>query len=283
MTTIPTGTHSTPVPLARIAASSSFYTAMRVLPRDRRDAMHAIYAFCRAVDDIADDRDRASADRASELARWREGIDAIYDGLPPDFVAPLIVPVARFGLRRSDFLAVIDGMDMDVARDIQAPDDNELDLYCDRVASAVGRLSVKIFGLPDGLGIPLAHHLGRALQLTNILRDLDEDAAMNRLYLPRQTLQAVGIFETDPARVLAHPKLHDACLRIAARAQTHFDNARDIMARGKRPEMRCPHIMADVYGALLEKLVDRGWSGPRPRVPTPKLRALVAMLRYGII
>ena len=102
------------------------------------------------------------------------------------FLAPA---VARYGLRKQDFLTVLDGMDMDVAEDIVAPDLATLDLYCDRVASAVGRLSIKVFGMDEGPGFELAHHLGRALQLTNILRDLDEDAAIGRLYLPREYLE----------------------------------------------------------------------------------------------
>ena len=96
-------------------------------------------------------------------------------------------------MRREDFHAVIDGMAMDVAADIRAPDLATLDLYCDRVASAVGRLSIKVFGMTETEGFLLAHHLGRALQLTNILRDIDEDAGIGRLYLPRENLEAAGV------------------------------------------------------------------------------------------
>ncbi len=110
----------------------------------------------------------------------------------------LLPHVQRYGLAREDFIAIIDGMAMDAAEDIRAPDAAKLDLYCDRVASAVGRLSVRIFGLSDRNGKDLAHHLGRALQKTNILRDIDEDAAMGRLYLPRENLEAAGITATDP-------------------------------------------------------------------------------------
>ena len=103
-----------------------------------------------------------------------------------------------FKLEKQDFLAVIDGMDMDAAEDIRAPDWAKLDLYCDRVASAVGRLSVRVFGMAENDGIALAHHLGRALQLTNILRDIDEDADIGRLYLPPEELRKAGIDVTDP-------------------------------------------------------------------------------------
>ena len=121
--------------------------------------------------------------------------------------------VRGFDLQREDFIAIIDGMEMDVIADIRAPDQPTLDLYCDRVACAVGRLSVRVFGMEHDAGIALAHHLGRALQLTNILRDLDEDASLGRLYLPREELQAAGITSTEPAEVLAHPAIGKALRR----------------------------------------------------------------------
>ena len=169
------------------AAGSSFYLGMRVLPRPRREAMYAIYAFCRVVDDIADATGPREPRRAA-LGQWRADIDRLFEGKVTPATADLAGPVRAFKLRREDFQAVIDGMEMDIDADLRAPDWATLDLYCDRVASAVGRLSVRIFGIEPEPGDRLAHHLGRALQLTNILRDLDEDAEMGRLYLPREAL-----------------------------------------------------------------------------------------------
>ncbi len=152
---------------------SSFYAAMRMLPRQRREAMYEIYSFCRAVDDIADDGGPREP-RLAALDAWRVDIAALCAGSrPPVGLDGLFRAILTFGLRQRDFLAVIDGMEMDVRADIVAPDLATLDLYCDRVASAVGRLSVRVFGMPEGEGEALAHHLGRAFQLTNILRDLD--------------------------------------------------------------------------------------------------------------
>ncbi len=133
-------------------------------------------------------------------------------------LSDLAQPVRDFNLQRKDFDAVIDGMAMDAAEDIRAPDWGTLDLYCDRVASAVGRLSVRIFGLPELQGQALAYHLGRALQLTNILRDIDEDAAIGRLYLPREALRAAGVETDDPLEAAADPKLAAACVEVAALA-----------------------------------------------------------------
>ena len=138
----------------------------------------------------------------------------------------------NFGLRREDFQAVIDGMEMDVVADIRAPDDATLDTYCDRVASAVGRLSVRVFGMEEGDGIALAHHLGRALQLTNILRDLDEDAALGRLYLPREALLRRRHHRHRPGHaVLPSPALAAACEQVVGSARRHFAEADVIMAR----------------------------------------------------
>jgi presqualene diphosphate synthase len=171
---------------------------------------------------------------------------------------------------------------MDVVANIQAPDWPTLDLYCDRVASAVGRLSVRVFGIPDANGPDLAHHLGRALQLTNILRDLDEDAAIERLYLPREALVAAAIAETDPHAVLAHRNLAAACAPVEARAAMHFDKAREIMAACPRASVRAPRLMGEAYYGILQGLRARGFAAPRARVGVSKFKLLLALLRYGL-
>jgi squalene synthase HpnD len=262
---------------------SSFYAAMRILPRSRREAMFEVYSFCRAVDDIADDGG-ALAPRKAALAQWRGDIEALYAGSPPPHVSTgLIAAVNAFDLQCADFLAVIDGMEMDIDADIRAPDFATLDLYCDRVASAVGRLSVRVFGVPRNEGEGLAHHLGRAFQLTNILRDVDEDAVIGRLYLPREALAGAGIHETLPQAALAHPALGDACAPVIARAENHFREARAIMARCSRQSVRAPMIMAEAYQPILARLSARGFAPPRKRIRTPKHRILLAVLRYGLM
>jgi presqualene diphosphate synthase len=265
-------------PAAARAAGSSFYTGMRILPRAQREAMFEIYAFCRAVDDIADDPG-ARAPRREQLQRWRSDIDALYAGRAPPQLAGLAQAVHAFDLAREDFIAVIDGMDMDVIADIRAPDQAVLDLYCDRVACAVGRLSVRVFGLEREAGLALAQHLGRALQLTNILRDLDEDAAMGRLYLPREALRGVGIISTDPATVLANPMLGEACGVLIVLAQAEFAAARKVMAAEPRKLVKAPRIMGDAYELILRALVARGFAPPRPKVRLPRAKLLLIVLR----
>ncbi len=135
-----------PVSAARRASGSSFYLAMRILPPPQRKGMYEVYSFCRLVDDIADS-DGPRPERLAQLAAWRADIAAIYAGKAPDRLRDLAQVVRDFSLRQEDFLAIIDGMEMDTAADIRAPDEKTLDHYCDCVASAVGRLSTCIFGM----------------------------------------------------------------------------------------------------------------------------------------
>jgi squalene synthase HpnD len=267
-----------PSPAAERAARSSFYTGMRILPRAQREAMFEIYSFCRAVDDIADDPGPRD-ERSAALERWRGDLAALYAGAPPPQLSGLAAAVRSFDLAQGDFLAVIAGMAMDVDADIRAPDLATLDLYCDRVACAVGRLSVRVFGLERDAGLALAHHLGRALQLTNILRDLDEDAAIGRLYLPRETLRGVGIISADPATVLANPMLGEACNVIIERAKGEFAQARAIMARSPRRAVRAPRIMGEAYRLILDRLIARGFAPPRAPVHLPRAKILFIVLR----
>jgi presqualene diphosphate synthase len=260
------------------ASGSSFYAGMRILPRAQREAMFEIYSFCRAVDDVADDPGPRDV-RRGQIETWRNDIGALYAGAPPPHLVGLAQAVRRFDLQREDFLAVIDGMEMDVLADIRAPDRETLDLYCDRVACAVGRLSVRVFGMAHDAGLKLAHHLGRALQLTNILRDLDEDAAMGRLYLPRDELEKAGIMATDPAAVLATPAITRPCAAIVALARQEFADASAVMAQSPRRVVRAPRIMGEAYRLILEALIARGFAPPRARIHLPRAKFLFIVLR----
>jgi len=270
------------LPAANRAGGSSFYLAMRILGREQREAMFEIYSFCREVDDIADN-DAPRPQRVEGLLVWRKNIDLLYSGSIPSGLERLAKFIARFALRKDDFLAVIDGVEMDARADIQAPGFDELDLYCDRVASAVGRLSVRVFGMGEADGIALAHHLGRALQLTNILRDIDEDAEIGRLYLPREALRQAGITTTDPASVVESPRLGEACIVLAERAREHFIKANEIMSRCPRRVVRAPKIMGGVYRQMLEGMISRGWARPRNRVRINKPHLIWIALRHAFV
>jgi phytoene synthase len=256
---------------------------MRLLPPVERAAMFAIYGFCRVVDDIADEPGPSVEGRHADLDAWVRDLGALYAGDPPDRARYLAEPVRRFGLVQADFLAIVDGMRMDVDGPIRAPDYAALDLYCDRVASAVGRLSVRIFGMPDEPGRRLAHHLGRALQLTNILRDLDEDAGMGRLYLPAEALDAAGIPSTDPAVVIADDRIDAACRWVAAKAREHYGEADAVLRARPAGRIRSPRLMRAVYEEILGLMEGEGWRAPRRRVRIGKGRLAWIILRYGLV
>ena len=266
---------------AKRALGSSFYAAMRIMPHGQREAMYEIYSFCRAVDDIADDPGPQEG-RLEKLEEWRRNIDAVYLGEKPAGLTGLAAATREFHLDAADFRAIIDGMEMDVRQTIQAPAFVELDLYCDRVASAVGRLSARVFGLPADDGAALSEHLGRALQLTNILRDLDEDAEIGRLYLPREFLEEAGIAGSDPASELAHPALPRVCERVVALARWRFAEADKIMRKHPRKLVRTPRVMGEAYESILNALVKRGWNAPRARVKLGKPRLVLILLRHFI-
>ena len=265
------------------AAGTSFYWAMRLLPQHRRDGMYAVYAFCREVDDIADGEQPVD-DKVAALATWRAEIEALYAGRPRHLVArALSEPATRYRLRRGDFLAIIDGMEMDASKDICAPDLATLDLYCARVASAVGHLSVHVFGDPSDAAHAVAESLGRALQLTNILRDLDEDAGRGRLYLPREILDRHGIRGADPWVIVRHPALPSVCRDLAAVAEAHFEGAALAMRRCSRRAMRPAAVMAAFYRATLSALLRSDWRDPKARISLPTALKLWLVARHGLL
>lgn len=261
------------------ASRSSFYAGMRMLPKAEREAMYSIYSFCRAVDDIADDHLGNRAERASALDGWRRDLDAAYAGRNPGQAAMVAQSIGDFGLDRADFEAVIDGMAMDVERDICWPSFEELDLYCDRVASAVGRLSVRVFGMDRIPGLELAHHLGRALQLTNILRDIDEDAAIGRVYLPREALTGAGIALDSPLGVVSDPRIDVAVRPLVARVHDHYRAADAVLAARPAGHLIAPRLMEAVYSRLLKRMERIGWVPPRQRVRVSKPALLWTVAR----
>jgi len=277
-----TPTTLAPASSATTASGSSFYAAMRILPPPQREAMYEIYAFCRKVDDVADGGGSREM-RRSQLEEWRAAIDACYGLTPPQALASLAEQIRAFGLLREDFMAVIDGMQMDVDTNIVAPSWATLDLYCDRVASAVGRLSVRVFGLAHDSGVGLAYHLGRALQLTNIVRDVDEDALIGRLYLPKEELAAAGVDTSDVSRALADPALAIACEAVARRSRGHFLEADRLMDASPRRAVRAPRLMAAAYQDLLRRMLAKGFLPPRVRVRVSKFRLARAILTYAVL
>ncbi len=264
-------------------SGTSFYWAMRLQPEAKRRAMFAVYAFCREVDDIADDEGGANGKQA-QLAEWQHELDELYAGRPRHRLArALIEPIDRFALRKTDFEAILRGMEMDAVEPLRIPDQSTLDIYCDRVACAVGRLSVRVFGAPDGLGDRLADALGNALQRTNILRDLEEDARRDRLYLPAEVLAKAGIADlSDAAAVLRHPGIADVCAWLARDAHQRFAAAGEMLAAGDRRALRPAAVMMQVYQRTLERLMARGWRRLEAPVSLSRPEKLWIAVRYGL-
>ncbi|MGE5546373.1 MAG: squalene/phytoene synthase family protein [Solirubrobacterales bacterium] len=246
-------------------ARSSFYWAMRLLPAERREAMFAVYAYCRALDDIADGPQAAEEKRA-RLAVVRGALAAFFEtGVALDpLIAALAAPIRRFDLPRAELEALIDGMEADVAAPPMAPSMDELRLYCRRVAGSVGLLAVHVFERPDARDFALS--LGEAMQFTNILRDVAEDAALGRLYLPAELLEQAVILARDPQAVLAHAGLPRACARLAALAEERFGDAEAELRRIGRKRLWPAVAMMATYRTQLAWLVRHGWRGPAPRV-----------------
>ena len=268
------------------AAGSSFYWGMRILPADRRDAMFAIYAFCREVDDIADG-DAPDDEKRRQLDGWRQAIEALYAadraGEDTPVLRALALAIRRYNLEKKDFFEVIAGMEMDTDGAIVAPAFSQLELYCDRVAGAVGLLSVCVFGDSSPRARQFAVTLGSALQLTNILRDLRDDARMGRLYLPRELIEAQGVAITTPESVLESPELPEICASLAETARRKYTEAEDILrdcdARALKPAI----VMMMNYRRVLERLIANRWQDLDNDAGLSVPEKLWITLRYGLL
>lgn len=264
-------------------SGSSFYGAMRVLPQEKRDAMFAIYAYCREVDDVADDP-APPQQKIARLRDWRDEVDRLYAGHPTMATTrALLGPVRRFGLEKKDFLALIEGMEIDASETMHGPDMARLEHYCACVAGAVGLLSIRVFGCAEKRAQDLAWSLGQALQLTNILRDLKEDAERGRLYLPAELLDRHGIAEREPRIVLKHPSLPAVCDDLAEIARRRFAEAVAALDDCPRRQMRPAVVMMFVYRAILDRLIRRGWHDLDAPARVPKWQKLWYAFRYGVL
>lgn len=259
-------------------SATSFYYGMKMLEPDRRDAMYGIYAFCRLVDDIADE-EAPFATKRERLEGWRRMIGAVYAGQASNGLTRVLrAAVQRYQLREVDFIAIIDGMEMDAGPPIVAPPMPILDLYCDRVASAVGRLSVRVFGDSSPQAEDVAYALGRALQLTNILRDVAEDASRGRLYLPHEYLREAGV-PLDAKGAAASVNLAKVCARLSRLAEKYFNEAETAMSLCNRRAMRPAKLMAASYRPLLAQLRAQGFDYSKGRARLPKWRKLLLAAR----
>ncbi|MBX7146765.1 MAG: presqualene diphosphate synthase HpnD [Alphaproteobacteria bacterium] len=267
-------------------SKTSFYWAMRLLSQEKRDAMYAIYSFCRIIDDIADQDGASNSEKLHSLNIWRQEIKDLFNNkINPNnpIIQGLSLACKKFSLRQENFEAIIDGMEMDIDKPICRPTMDELDLYCARVASAVGMLCIKVFGLEEKIGDLISFHLGRALQLTNILRDLDEDMQRERLYLPEELLNEYGIKDMSPQKILAHPNINNVCRKLAFVAEQHFKEANHLTNSCPRTLTKPIRLISAYYNKILFKLIDRGWKNCTVPVKISKFNKIVLILRYSFL
>jgi phytoene synthase len=235
-------------------SSSNFYYAFMLLPAERRRALHAVYAFCRFIDDIADD-DESSSDARSLLTRWREELDRVYGGVPTRAISRALADSARhFNIPRNYFDEIIAGVEMDLTHKRYATFE-ELRLYCYRVASAVGLICIEIFGYTNPAARIYAEKLGIAFQLTNILRDVKEDAGRSRIYLPQEDLARFDVTEEEILHSVYSPNFVRLMEFEAARAQDFYREAHAALPAEDRSSLLTAEAMRLIYGALLDRIV----------------------------
>jgi phytoene synthase len=262
-------------------SSSNFYYAFMLLPAERRQALYAVYAFCRFIDDIADDD--SVGHPAELLARWRQELERVFGGLPSYPVSRALAHnVRRFAIPRRYFEEIIDGVEMDLERKRYATFD-ELRLYCYRVASAVGLVCIEIFGYRNPRTREYAENLGIAFQLTNIIRDLSEDAARGRIYLPLEDLARFGVTEDEILRGDDTLELRRLLEFEVERARSFYALAEQALAPEDRGAMVSAEAMRSIYRALLERIASKGCGvvGQRHHLSTPRKLYLVGRTWAG--
>ncbi|MEM7056978.1 MAG: squalene/phytoene synthase family protein [Pseudomonadota bacterium] len=266
------------------AAKSSFSLGMKLLARPRRQAMRAVYAFCRIVDDIADG-DLHPSQKLGLLDEWREEVDRLFEGRPISAIGhALLEPVADYHLPKAEFLMMIDGMEMDANGPIIAPSKEELFAYNRRVAGSVGLLSMRIFGAWRGKASQdFAIALANALQLTNILRDVEEDAEIMRLYLPAEVLENAGI-SPDPATISMAPALPQARAEVGQWAEFSFEQARTLVPVHERVPLAPALAMYGVYRGYYDRMKAMEWrfTGPVQMGKFAKLRLGLSAVVFGV-
>ena len=254
-------------------SGSSFYYSFRFLPPERRQAITALYAFCREVDDAVDEPSDPAVARA-RIGWWREEVARLYAGSPGHPVTQaLLGAVGRYHLKQADLLEIIDGMEMDLER-ARYDRFEDLQLYCHRVAGVVGLLAARIFGYRNPKTLEYAEKLGLAFQLTNIIRDVGEDARLNRIYLPVEDLRQ---FEVPAADILG-AKYTEGFRRLMAfeadRAERIYDEAMALLPEEDRRAQRPGLMMAGIYRTLLGEIRRDGFQVLSQRTALTPMRKL---------
>ena len=254
-------------------SGSSFYYSFLFLPRERRAAITALYAFCREVDDIADECTDIDLAR-TKLAWWRAELAHTFAGQPSHPVSQALLPAIRsYDLAREQFEEIIDGMEMDLQH-VRYADFKALQLYCYRVAAVVGQLAAAIFGYSERATLKYAHDLGLAFQLTNIIRDVGEDARRNRIYLPQDELAQFGVQESDILAGHTSPAFRALMAHQVARARSFYQQALSALPARDHRSQRPGLVMAAIYQTLLNEIENDNYQVLDRRISLTPLRKL---------
>jgi len=254
-------------------SGSSFYYSFMFLPQDQRRAIIAIYAFCREVDDVVDECSDVNIAR-TKLIWWRDEIERLFSDKAKHPVTQALVKVIKqYSIPQEYFCEVIDGMEMDLDYD-SYPSFKELSLYCHRVASIVGLISVEIFGYKNRKTMKYAHDLGMAFQLTNILRDVYEDAERGRLYIPLDELEKYNVTLDDIVNRRMSEGMKALFVYQADRAMKYYESAFEQLPDEDRYTQRSGVIMAAIYKTLLEEIKADGYEVLKHRIKLTPIRKL---------
>lgn len=262
-------------------SGTSFFWGMRLLPKAKREAMYTLYAFCRHIDDIVDG-DADISEKLELIQAWREELDNIYDKKTPatEIGRRIYKNCMRFKLPKHEFIKLIDSISMDIPTPLQAPKLNEFYKYCRGVAGVPGSLSLRIFGCNDELMIEeLSTSLGTALQITNILRDVKEDAKSNRLYIPREFLEKAEIESTDPLTVVVDKNLAIAREELAKVADSDYKKAYELIKLLDKKTARPVKIIANIYKKYFDMMQNRGWEVISPKPSLSKFKKLTLAVK----
>ena len=244
-----------------LKSGSSFFWGMNILEKKRRRAIFAVYAFCRTVDDIADSN-KSKKEKLLSLKIWRKQIKDVYKNLTFDSLTrELLFSINEFNLKKNDFFEIINGMEMDVRKKIVYPNLKELEKYCDKVAGAVGCLSINIFGISNiREGRKYAIYLGRALQFTNILRDVKEDSVRGRCYLYKELLIEKKLDQVSPTELINRSEIDTICREFLIKTKTYYLMADKKSVSLERNKLLAAEIMKAMYEKLCKKMCRSRWS-----------------------
>ena len=262
-------------------SGTSFYWGMKILDKEKKHAMFTIYAFCRIVDDIADNDQKKNV-KLSQLNDWKSKINKIYNNFSSDSITrQLLKSKNRFDLKKEDFLSIIDGMQMDIIEEIKYPSKKKLELYCNRVAGAVGCLSMNIFGIKSKLGRTYAKILGKAFQYTNILRDLKEDSIRNRCYIPLDIIKKFKKEKKSPKELIQSSDIELINDEMIKRTQKYYDDAEKISVNFKKKDLRAAILMKEFYYSIFKK-ISINKTNLNMKIKLSKIEKLIIVIKYFI-